>query len=1032
MPAIRSFDLEKLTDLLIKNGEDLYDKVLNKIRPPKHQCWSNIAALMNMDQKYVYVIVNENRYGLRDKLNFVCETKDELSQDEDSDSDNSDDNLSITLNLNETSCKYMEFELELSSNDWAPLLISSEYRRMDDRPQTSRTYYVLKAKEWCNVMYDQFFQVTKLPCCIAFKRNKVHPNGTVYMKFEGCCNTCGSKLTGVGDKPIPEYPWIIRCTYVGDFQNCNTNAKRNIVGKDYTRFVDHLLNQNKSAAFVRREEASKKMEYGDPEPANLPSTNALRCLKYRKRLNSFPDSDCFQSVCQLKSVQPYFSAIHAIGADPFYLYYWTTSEINSYRSYCNNSRTPTISVDATGSLVRQLQLPSFRKTNHVFLYEITIYDTELKVTFSAGHMLSEKHDNNFIGSWLGEWKRADIPSPKIVVIDHSLALIMACVREFTQYSTLSQYLQVCSSLLKNSGHSRYDVPTCFIRSDFNHMMHNISTWEGLKGKDKRMKKLYLPALGLVIASTNYDDVKSLFENIFTVALHQFDGLNSDGNPTACERAKRSLKNRIALHDNVAEGLVEVDNKGVEDEFQSNYLDEISHQNLCEFSYFDDLQKIFKECEATSLYTANEGSHDNLQYNRELAKQILKFGYYLPLWSAVMTSVFKYGDTTQSSAASESRFNDLKNRVLKHKAPPIRVDDFLMTHITSIVGETNIIGSKYKTQSLSTHGTLQKDESIAVNMNQSSCGDEKNRSTMISGINIENSPTLDCSIAPVDEKFNCIPPTNHVITDEEAISANYAKENWRNLAVEKKKKKLSGNNYLSADRSILYMNEEKKTYHKVVSVLKNGGRCRLRSIKCNEKSSCRYSFSNTCAFDTIFQLLCVAYVESEYYCNFIDSQDGVLFQMVRDAINKKVGPEIYRKRGTILLSLCNEDQPTVGKRVVSINCATTAYNILSHLLLKEFPSLFQKVTCNECSFESERKRNAVMVNFGQEKCFEDLISMAAVIGTLSCKCGKGNFQNVYGQHLWIESCQGVGNIQVKITIIIIITITHNYNNNYKDM
>lgn len=35
----------------------------------------------------------------------------------------------------------------------------------------------------------------------------------------------------------------------------------------------------------------------------------------------------------------------------------------------------------------------------------------------------------------------------------------------------------------------------------------------------------------------------------------------------------------------------------------------------------------------------------------------------------MTTIFKYGKTTESSASSESLFNDLKNRAFQHKTLP---------------------------------------------------------------------------------------------------------------------------------------------------------------------------------------------------------------------------------------------------------------------------------------------------------------------------------------------------------------------------
>lgn len=120
--------------------------------------------------------------------------------------------------------------------------------------------------------------------------------------------------------------------------------------------------------------------------------------------------------------------------------------------------------------------------------------------FAVGHMLSERHDNNSISYWLGEWCRNDIPMPKIVVVDQSLALMMAVVQTFTQYTTLAKYLDVCSSLLNNE---HVDVPYCMLRNDFAHIMHLVSGWSEIKQSVPRVKRFYLRCIALLIACEDF-------------------------------------------------------------------------------------------------------------------------------------------------------------------------------------------------------------------------------------------------------------------------------------------------------------------------------------------------------------------------------------------------------------------------------------------------------------------------------------------------------------------------------------------------
>jgi len=85
------------------------------------------------------------------------------------------------------------------------------------------------------------------------------------------------------------------------------------------------------------------------------------------------------------------------------MHYWSRTEINLYRTYSKTTKTPTISIDATGGIVRKPSLMSGRITSYIFLYEISVMDRINYCQFSVAHnMLSERHDNNSIGNWLSE------------------------------------------------------------------------------------------------------------------------------------------------------------------------------------------------------------------------------------------------------------------------------------------------------------------------------------------------------------------------------------------------------------------------------------------------------------------------------------------------------------------------------------------------------------------------------------------------------------------------------------------------------
>lgn len=51
----------------------------------------------------------------------------------------------------------------------------------------------------------------------------------------------------------------------------------------------------------------------------------------------------------------------------------------------------------------------------------------------------------------------------------------------------------------------------------------------------------------------------------------------------------------------------------------------------------------------------------------------------------MVPIFEYGSFTATSASSESMFKNLKSIVFKHKTVPVRLDDFFVTRVESIIG-----------------------------------------------------------------------------------------------------------------------------------------------------------------------------------------------------------------------------------------------------------------------------------------------------------------------------------------------------------
>lgn len=689
MPKQPLVSLEVLKAVLISNNFSDYFDDKKCLHPPSHNIWKIISEKLEnkISPKYIYTILKENRKNIRSTIQNDYLKDNFMNVNQISGESSSFNDTSSSDNNHEDLIK---FNITLSVEEWNKIRPKYvKYNAIIQNKTSERTYRILEPGQWTSVIHDHIYEQIKIICKLVYKRAKVYNSGKNFLVIDGSCSVCQSNFKGILEKePDIDSRAVIKCTYVGNFKNCIGNSKRNMIGSLKSNAINSLIDINASASFIRRNKASKLMNFGDKEPSHLPTLNALRILKCRSLKKNQDHDDPILGLSVLKGNLPYSLIIRDIGYDRFFVHYWSTVQINIYRQYFKSTDVPVISIDATGGVVKKTLLISGRKTKSIFFYEIAVHNGEKQ--FPVAHMLSERHDNNSISHWLVEWTRDGAPAPKIVVTDQSIALMSACVRSFTQYTDLQTYLEVCSSLILNS--RNYLLPNCFIRNDIAHVIKLLTTWKELKDITYRIKNFYMRSIGLVIISQNYDDVKYLLKQIFIVALNETDGTNiTTGVLTRCDLAKTYLKNRIANHEIVI--LDEDINNDPMNTHQTNdegNIFEESNQTDMELIYnnshiMSEITTIFNECRVQANEGNDEGSHENMQFNPGLANRIKDFCKFIPIWSAVMVPIFKYGSQTQSSASSESLFNDLKNRVFKHKTLPLRIDEFIKIHIKTIDG-----------------------------------------------------------------------------------------------------------------------------------------------------------------------------------------------------------------------------------------------------------------------------------------------------------------------------------------------------------
>lgn len=169
--------------------------------------------------------------------------------------------------------------------------------------------------------------------------------------------------------------------------------------------------------------------------------------------------------------------------------------------------------------------------------------------------------------------------------------------------------------------------------------------------------------------------------------------------------------------------------------------------------------------------------------------------------------------------------------------------------------------------------------------------------------------------------------------------------------------------MDKDPTVLYNNEKRNNKSPIIGILRNGSTTDLRSIKIN---SLAYTLTNTCAFDTIFQILCCSFVDSVKYAEFVTSNKFTkLYELVAHFIRDGVNVQSYKKRAIILTEMFlnnpQEKQPQqLTEGFIHIDCACTA-NFMFQNLFIDFPSFKEHRICKNCDFQREIEEKTIMAN-----------------------------------------------------------------------
>lgn len=617
------------------------------------EIWKVISNLLNglISPKALYTFVKSNKYHCLNKLDINENLLDHKRYYTYSSSDNSEKNF-----------EQFVIDFAIDKKKWEQIgFITKRYR--DGKIKTRLN------KGWTDIFMDSFIHTTKSKCTWSLKNHIIKNEQNI--SITGYCRICDSSLRASSFYNSEDKENIYFKCFLSSLECIiNNKNKRQLRGIKRLEVGDELA-QGKLAINWRRENARKLINFGDPEPCNLYTLDVLRKCRQEammRKMDYFPPSKCpINSLLVLKYTLPYSSIIKNLGLDKFFMHYWTKDQIVIYENYCKEKSITTVSIDATGSLVKKIDRPYDNVSGHIFLYTGVIHLGRQSGQIPIMQMLSEAHDSNSISYWLKCWINSGIPLPKIIICDHSLALMNAVTTAFAN-CTLKSYISQC---IKNLQDHNSSIPNFQLRIDYAHVVKLITRWKSFQNKPRLFKDFYVRSMVILIKEDNFVNAMKIIEALFIVCNSEYSGeVGGKKIETPCKISKNFLKALISGLETI---IIEEDMSNSDSvEYNTNKFD-LDYTS----SWIENVKsKVLEKC---NFVTDTENYH----YCSDFSKDLERFLKTYPLWSSIMTRKFGYGKQTESSAIVESYFNELKTREMNDLNLPIRVDKFFKLHVDSI-------------------------------------------------------------------------------------------------------------------------------------------------------------------------------------------------------------------------------------------------------------------------------------------------------------------------------------------------------------
>jgi len=970
---ITMYDKNKLLEVLLRPNFRTIDDS-GKPFTPSTKIYRIIADKMkefncNISPKHIYVIINENRNGFKDKILTAFNIK-----VDDAEVSNNISSCSVeTAKNNSNNSVSKEFDIIISSEQWKNIM---PVRRLYGR----RFKYVLQSG-WTDIIAEKVWQQQKFSCTISFKKHDVHLSCSAryYISIHGSCKECNALILGkIMRRPCDDVDVKIHFTAFNvEEENHLYEKKRQLRGQRREIVTKTLIENKMDAITFRREEAKRLKDFGDVEPSIIPNAAVLRKAKEQSLLekHGFSYVNPVLNLLESSKQGKYCGAIHSIGLLEFFCIYWSPEQQLLYNARNTKNFNSFMTIDATGGVIKR----SSKDEPPIFLYQCVFIDTNGSVP--VFQMISADHKSMHIAYFLRKIISKGNQVPRMVVCDFGWAILIAVAEIFAKCSDLRDYMKKCYNIL----HGYDSLPSCFIRLDVSHFICMISRWNCLKHKDNLLvRKFYLRSISQAYKMTSLEELSTLFEAIIVVALSEYVGVNENGKELPSESRLRYLNTLIKstiipeLSSEIDENLFshdtdsseEADKKDISDWFQWSA------------NIYDNAKQLAINC--------TEGTVINACFNPDFAN-IMKTRLmpYVVLWSGVMRSHFNIGEEIATSSSVEVAFADLKNRAFKGQLP-MRADKFVHQHLDYLDGRIKLTSCEKDSLIKPCEQSCEQQNHTVHNHSSASSVEIQANDTLnvCSSPGTINSHISDVNITDFQNENNIM--INTIVDNEDEINCN-VRENWRGLIREspetqcstKKRRKPS---YLDKCPEWDYI---KSARDQNIPLIRNGSIS--KSVTMDKKI---ISINQTCAFDAILHLVASAIATIKRYEENIKFSENRIISLALSILHTgKIIQSHYNERAKILLNLSLfSDAVTMYTRAISKLDANCNVAHLITYLFTDIPSCRKTI---ECSCTSSRTRQTVELNLN----VDDVLMV-----TTKCRqCLTTVNENVeYGPHLFIDT------------------------------